>query len=98
MAQFAEKKPLSAAPVEKAEEHRELSSRVIMRGPAELHSAIDVMSAARENRELGRHSEGTFHSVRAAEQAAGFAAGVQKHLNEGTTPLPERVIKMLQSL
>jgi hypothetical protein len=100
MANFAEKKAEPSVPVEKArEEHApELSSRVIRRGPSELYGAIDALSGARENRELGRHSEGTFHSVKTAEHATRVAANVQEHLGEGTAPLHERFIRMLQSM
>ena len=74
----------------------ELASRVIKRGPAEVHGALDSLSAAAMNREIGRHSEGTHHSVIKAAQATRIAGNVQTHLQEGTTPLNERFIKMLQ--
>jgi hypothetical protein len=92
---FAERKAVAVVP---KVEVQELSSRVIKRGPAEVHVALDSLSSAATNREIGRHSEGTHHSVAKAAQAARIAGNVQAHLQEGTTPLNERFIKMLQSL
>jgi hypothetical protein len=92
---FAERKTVAILPTEKAPE---LASRVIKRGPAEVHGALDSLSAAATNREIGRHSESTHHSVAKAAHATRLAGNVQVHLREGTTPLNERFIKMLQSL
>lgn len=92
---FLDRKAVPVVPVEKAPE---LSSRVIKRGPSELHSPLDTLSVASESRTLGRYSEGTHHSVSKAAHATKVAANVQEHLNEGTASLHERFIKMLQSL
>jgi hypothetical protein len=94
---YAERRAAPVIPAEK-EKPPELSSRVIRRGPAELHSPIDTLSSAKANRELGRHSEGTHHSVQKAAQATVLASNVQMHLNEGSAPLHERFIRMLQSI
>jgi hypothetical protein len=92
-ATFAEKKAAVVSPVEKAPE---LVSQVIKRGPAELHSPIDALGECSKN--MRTPSEGTYHSVSTADSKMRIASNVQQFMQEGTTPLPERFVKMLQSV
>ncbi len=92
-ATFAEKKDAEISPVEKAPE---LASQVIKRGSAELHTPIDALGTCSMNMRIP--SEGTYHSVMTADFKMRVAANVQQFMLEGTTPLPERFVKMLQSV
>ncbi len=90
---FAEKKAAEVSPLKKAPE---LVSQVIRRGPAELHTPIDALSICSENMRI--QSEGTYHSVSTADSKMRIAANVQQFVQEGTTPVHERFMKMLQSV
>jgi|GEM_PF-6822744 len=92
-ATFAEKKVVEVAQVQNAPE---LASQVIKRGPAELHTPIDALGTCSMNMRIP--TEGTYHSVDTAAQKMRFASNAQQFMQEGTTPLPERFIKMLQSV
>jgi hypothetical protein len=92
-AKFAEKDVAVVSPVEKAPE---LASQVIKRGPVEFHSPIDALGEASKN--LRIPSEGTYHSVGMADSKARIAMNAQPLVMEGTAPLHERFVKMLQSI
>ena len=89
---FAERKAAAPAPVEKDE----LASRVIMRGPVELHSPIDTLGRSAEHMRIP--AEGTYHSAAQAESKMRIASNVHNLRLEGTAPLPERLIRALQEV
>ena len=95
---FADKPSEKKAPAA-MEKPPELASRVISRGPAEVHGAIDTLGRSAEHMRIP--SEGSYKDVATADMSMRIAKNVQAlglFENSGTSPLSERFAKMLRSV